>query len=89
MTKKPAAQVTASSSTRSATGRGREIAVTVIGITQIALAAVAAADLSHRRSDEVRGPKIVWSIALNIPWAGPLSYFTLGRRDSTSLPRIK
>ncbi|KAB1647056.1 hypothetical protein F8O06_00245 [Pseudoclavibacter sp. CFCC 14310] len=89
MTKKPASQAATSASKTPASKRGREIAVTVVGVTQVALAAIAAADLSHRRSDEVHGPKMVWSLALNIPWAGPLSYFALGRKDPTSLPRFK
>jgi hypothetical protein len=58
---------------------GRERAGIVAGgAAQLALAAVAWADLARRPSHQVRGPKPVWAGVIAISWVGPVLYFVRG-----------
>lgn len=51
----------------------------LLGIVQFALAGLAFWDLSHRRADEVKGPKPIWIPVILINWIGPLAYFFVHR----------
>lgn len=54
------------------------IALTKIGILQIAFAFLAAWDLWHRRDQDVNGPRLAWAPALLVNWIGPAAYFLFG-----------
>ncbi|WP_181773193.1 PLDc N-terminal domain-containing protein [Amycolatopsis pittospori] len=47
---------------------------------QITLAAVAWSDLAVRPAAEIRGSKRRWALIIAINFAGPIAYFTWGRR---------
>lgn len=60
------------------------------GLGDVALRLIAIRDLVGRDTDQVRGPKLVWGIALGVVSSGgilPLVYFTAGRRKVTERPR--
>lgn len=50
------------------------------GALHVGLAAWMNRDLSRRSDDEVRGPKLLWRAASFVNFAGPISYFLIGRR---------
>lgn len=54
--------------------------VIALSTAQIALSVWAGKDLKDRPSDQVRGPKPLWFLALPIQPFGPLGYLLLGRR---------
>jgi hypothetical protein len=58
--------------------------VVVLGIAQIALAAVAIADLVRRPAKLVRGPKAAWAPAMAINFVGPIAYLRWGRIEKRS-----
>lgn len=47
---------------------------------QIGLSAATLIDLRRRTPEQVRGPKRLWKLAAFVNFAGPIAYFTLGRR---------
>jgi hypothetical protein len=59
--------------------------VSVLGLVafQAVLVAAAQRDLSSRRADQVRGPKLLWRI-FGMNTLGTLAYFTVGRRGSAT-----
>jgi hypothetical protein len=59
----------------------RQRGLVVIGaVIQVTLQALALRDLSHRRADEVNGPKWAWGAGTFINTLGPVAYFAFGRR---------
>jgi hypothetical protein len=50
------------------------------GVVQTLLAAAALLDLRRRPSEQVRGSKKLWAVAVLVNFFGPLAYFTFGRR---------
>jgi len=58
-------------------------ALGVLGVVQIAFAAVAFWDLAHRENSELRGPKPAWIPVILVNWIGPAVYFVFGVRRST------
>ncbi len=49
---------------------------------QLSLLAAALVDIWRRPADQIRGPKRLWVGLSFINFAGPLSYFAIGRRHS-------
>jgi hypothetical protein len=60
------------------TGQKRGIALS--GAVQIGLLIAALIDIHRRPVEQVRGSKLVWTAISFINFAGPISYFALGRR---------
>lgn len=52
------------------------------GVAEAVLTAVALRDLSGRKADDVRGPKIAWRLACFVQPIGPVTYLVLGRRST-------
>ena len=59
-------------------GTGGRVALTILGIVQVAFAALAFWDLTARDSRQVRGPKPVWIPVILVNWIGPAAYFVFG-----------
>ena len=59
------------------------VALGVIGVVQVAFAALAFWDLAHRDAEELRGPKPAWIPVILVNWIGPAVYFAFGVRRST------
>lgn len=59
--------------------RKRAVVVTA-SAAQTLLAAAAYRDLVQRPAEAVRGPKVVWGLAILVNWVGPIGYFVLGRK---------
>ncbi len=59
---------------------GAKAAVGVGAIAQVLFAFLAFWDLSHRDSDEIRGPKPAWIPVILVNWIGPTTYFMFGIR---------
>lgn len=55
-----------------------KVALSIVGLAQIALALAAFSDLWARRADEVRMSKPAWIPIILINWIGPLAYFIGG-----------
>jgi hypothetical protein len=55
------------------------VAVIVGGAVQVALIALAHADLTRRTDAQVRGPKRMWRLITLINFVGPITYFAVGR----------
>ena len=52
-----------------------------IGVAvQVTLLGVALWDIRRRSAEEVRGPKLLWSMVAFINYVGPISYFVVGRK---------
>lgn len=56
--------------------------VVVLGLAAIELTMkiLAMRDIGRRPASEIRGPKLLWRLALIVNTLGPLSYFKWGRR---------
>lgn len=54
--------------------------VVVGGIVQVSLQMLALRDLRRRPQSLVRGPKWAWVPLTSVNFAGPVTYFVLGRR---------
>ena len=48
---------------------------------QLGLLIAAEFDLQRRPADQVRGPKAIWRAVVLVNFVGPLTYFTIGRRN--------
>jgi hypothetical protein len=57
------------------------VLVVVAAVFQIALLGAALWDLRGRDASRVRGPKRLWYGVVFVNWVGPISYFTVGRKD--------
>jgi len=62
---------------------GQRVAIIVLASVELALTTAALVDLLRRPATEVRGPKLLWGVAVFVQPIGPISYLTLGRRRST------
>lgn len=58
-------------------------ALGVLGIVQVAFAALAFWDLAHRAENELRGPKPAWIPVILVNWIGPAAYFVFGVKRTT------
>ncbi|MFS3128057.1 hypothetical protein ACLM5J_06595 [Nocardioides sp. Bht2] len=54
--------------------------VVALATAQIALSVWAGRDLKDRPADQVRGPKLLWGLALPIQPFGPVGYLAFGRK---------
>jgi hypothetical protein len=54
-------------------------------LVQLLLLAAALRDLHWRPTDQIRGPKGRWVAASFVNFIGPLTYFAVGRRQTTPL----
>ncbi|MDR2998170.1 MAG: PLDc N-terminal domain-containing protein [Microbacterium sp.] len=57
---------------------GGKVLLTILGIVQVAFAALAFWDLAARDARQVRGPKPAWIPVILVNWIGPASYFAFG-----------
>jgi phospholipase D-like protein len=55
-------------------------AILTLAATELALKVAAARDIARRPAAQVRGPKVLWRMALLVNTFGPLGYFAWGRR---------
>ncbi|MGO2745037.1 PLD nuclease N-terminal domain-containing protein [Microbacterium sp.] len=55
----------------------------VLGVVQLAIAAMAFWDLARRDTAELRGPKPAWIPVILVNWIGPAVYFVFGVRRKT------
>jgi hypothetical protein len=58
--------------------------IVVSGVAEFILTTLAIRDLRDRPKAEVRGWKIAWRMAMVVQPFGPLLYFIVGRRGSTT-----
>ncbi|MGL3150911.1 PLDc N-terminal domain-containing protein [Microbacterium sp. A82] len=58
-------------------------ALGVLGIVQVAFAALAFWDLAHRTDRQLRGAKPAWIPVILVNWIGPAVYFVFGIRRDT------
>ncbi len=58
----------------------QRILTMVLGAVQVALLAAALIDIRRRPGYAIRGPKGLWMALSFINFAGPIAYFTLGRK---------
>lgn len=58
----------------------RKRGIVLSGTVQIALLAAALIDIYRRPKEEIRGDKLLWTLASFVNFVGPLSYFFFGRR---------
>jgi len=63
--------------------RREQLALVVLGTVQIGLQVAALWDLWRRSGPDVRGPRWAWVAASFVSFAGPITYFTAGRRRAT------
>ena len=66
----------------------QKAATVTAAAVQIALAAAAWTDLARRPTEQVRGSKAVWAVAIAVNFVGPISYFALGRRREALGPAL-
>jgi len=59
-------------------------AVVVGGVAQLALLALAHADLTRRTDAQVRGPKRMWRLISLVNFVGPITYFAVGREPDAA-----
>ena len=52
-----------------------------LGLVEVVLTTVSHVDLARRRAEDVRGPKVLWRLALFVQPMGPVAYLILGRRS--------
>jgi len=55
-----------------------QIALTLVGFTQVVFASLAFWDLWHRDAREVKWSKPAWIPIIAVNWIGPASYFLFG-----------
>jgi phospholipase D-like protein len=55
-------------------------AIVAAGVVQNGLLVAALIDIRRRPARKVRGPKRRWAAASFVSWAGPIAYFTYGRK---------
>jgi hypothetical protein len=53
----------------------------VLGALELSGKVAAARDIKRRPSEQIRGSKLFWGMALAVNTFGPLGYFLLGRRS--------
>jgi hypothetical protein len=63
-------------------GPGAKAAIVVGGFVQLGLLGAALTDISRRRPDQLNGPRWLWTGVSFINFAGPITYFVVGRRKS-------
>jgi hypothetical protein len=51
----------------------------LLGVLQVALLAAAQWDIHRRPEEEIRGNKWIWTAIVFVNFAGPISYFLIGR----------
>lgn len=59
-------------------------AIVASGAAEAVLTAVALVDLARRPRTGVRGPKVLWLLALAVQPVGPIAYLRVGRRAQAS-----
>jgi hypothetical protein len=59
----------------------QQVAVIIGSLLQVGLLAAALWDLSHRKAEELRGDRRMWFALCFIDFAGPIAYFTIGRKE--------
>ena len=57
------------------------VVVAVIALVQLSLLVAALWDIAKRPAEEINGDKRIWAGVAFINWIGPLTYFTVGRKD--------
>ena len=58
----------------------QQAGVVALGVVEVVLTTVAAADLVRRPRGQVRGPKALWALGLPVQPFGPVAYLAFGRR---------
>lgn len=59
---------------------GQKRGIVLSGAVQFLLLAAALVDIYRRPKEEVRGNKLVWTLASFVNFVGPIAYFLFGRR---------
>ena len=55
------------------------------GVVEVVLLVATLIDIKRRPADQIKGSKRMWTALAFVNIAGPISYFTLGRRRSASV----
>ena len=63
---------------------GQRVAVVVGGVAELVVTTRAVRDLVRRPTEQVRGPKALWLLAAFVQPVGPVAYFLVGRRRTTT-----
>ena len=58
----------------------QQAAIVVAGAIELVVTSVAVLDLVRRPQAAVRGPKVIWAIAMIVQPIGPVGYLCIGRR---------
>ncbi|MEO7126262.1 MAG: hypothetical protein ABI382_06240 [Nakamurella sp.] len=53
---------------------------------EAALLVAAQRDITRRPAAQIRGGKLLWRLASMVSFAGPIAYFTRGRKPGTTTP---
>ncbi len=59
---------------------GQKRGIVLSGTVQFALLGAALLDIYRRPKEEIRGNKIMWTLASFVNFVGPISYFLFGRK---------
>ena len=59
---------------------GQKRGIVLSGTVQFVLMAAALVDIYRRPKEEIRGNKILWTLASFVNFVGPISYFLFGRK---------
>ncbi|MGB3632551.1 MAG: PLD nuclease N-terminal domain-containing protein [Rubrobacteraceae bacterium] len=59
---------------------GQKRGIVLSGTVQFVLMAAALVDIYRRPGEEIRGKKILWTLASFVNFVGPISYFLFGRK---------
>lgn len=59
-------------------------AVVAGAVVQLTLLAAAQIDIAKRPAEDIRGSKWLWRVVTLVNFVGPLAYFLIGRKKSSS-----
>jgi len=59
--------------------------IVAAGAIEVVLLVATLIDIKRRPADQIKGSKRMWTALAFVNIAGPISYFTLGRRRSASV----
>lgn len=59
---------------------GQKRRILLSGTVQVALLIAALTDIYRRPGEEIRGSKLLWTLASFVNFVGPISYFVFGRK---------
>ena len=58
----------------------KQLAISLVGLVQVALLGAALVDIRRRPAEQIKGSKKLWTLVAFINFVGPIAYFVLGRK---------